>query len=419
MLRGASLLYATVVSLIIAILCSSLILFSYFKIQERSLYAVQAKIADNVVSGIHYLMQSEPSESFSTQTKIDLFGESSDSILMKKIAWGVYNVDACMAFKAKHSLCKAAIIGNVNRDNDSIALYLQDINKPLFLCGETDVTGVCYLPAAGVKRGYIEGENFSGFDLINGSVRQSSKTLPAIDPKLIVTLLQLVHGKLRSQDSSINGLNLNGGLTNSFFNRTISLYSHGIVTISQGMNLKGNIIVSSDTLVVIQKGSQLNDIIVCAPCVKVEEGFNGNLQILAYDSIYIGKKCTLNYPSAVGIIADKIVTGKMASIVIDEGASITGDVFADNEIPSTQLRVLTSVKKDVVIRGNLFTNGILDLKGSVFGCVTCNKISLTTPNGQYDEYLLDATINARKKPRFYVESLLGSSKQKAIVKWVY
>jgi len=79
---------------------------------------------------------------------------------------------------------------------------------------------------------------------------------------------------------------------------------------------------------------------------------------------------------------------------------------------------LLSIGKDDTITGNLYTNGSVDLKGSVFGCITCNKVSLTTPNGQYDEYLLNAVINAHKKPACYVESLISPSTKKAIVKWV-
>jgi len=419
MLKGASLLYATVIALIIAILCSSLILFTYFKLQERATYSIQERICSNVLSGIHLLMNEDDKDSGSAQKIVDLYSNGTDSVLLKEINWGAYNVVVCSAFAGKRRMNKAAIIGDLCLHNDSTALYLADANKPLFLCGETVIKGTCCLPAAGVKRGYIEGKNYYGSVLVDGITKQSLKTIPVINPKLINYLESLVNAKQRSTDSAISGISSSGILINSFFHRTAYIHTQQAITLSRGTEYQGNIIICSDKLVTIQAGCMIRDVIISAPYIKVEENVSGTAQIFASDSMYIGKNCVFHYPSVIGLISNKINAGKIASVILDEGDSINGAVFADNEMPSTQRQVYLLVNKNTVINGDVYTNGTLDLKGAVYGFVTCNRITLKTMLGQYDNYLLDATIDAKKVSRNFVGSLLSYSNQKAIAKWVY
>jgi hypothetical protein len=419
MLKGASLLYATVIALIIAILCGSLILFTYFKLQERATYSIQERVCSNVLSGIYLLMNGDDRDSGSAQKVTDLYGNGTDSVSLKKINWGAYNVIVCSAFTNKKRINKAAIVGNLCLHNDSIALYLADANKPLFLCGETAIKGTCCLPAAGVKRGYIEGKNYFGSVLVDGVIKQSLKTIPVISPKLISYLETLVNGKQRNTDSIVSGAPSNGVLINSFFHRTVYIHSQQAITLSRGTEYTGNIIICSDKLVTLQAGCIINDVIICAPFIKVEENVRGIAQIFASDSIYISKNCAFRYPSVIGLISNKVSVGKVASLILNEGDSISGAVFADNEMPSTQKQVYLQVNKDAVISGDVYTNGTLDLKGTIYGFVTCNRITLKTMLGQYDNYLLDATIDAKKVSKNFVGSLLCYSKQKAIAKWVY
>jgi len=137
MLKAGSLLYATVMALIIAILSSSLMLFSYFKEQEKIVYLTQEVLFRNALSGIHLAIASDSLISVGDNKYFDLYGNNTDSVVIKKMNWGSYQVILSKAFLKSKSQRKAALIGSVPDSTCKSALYLQDNGKPLTLCGKT------------------------------------------------------------------------------------------------------------------------------------------------------------------------------------------------------------------------------------------------------------------------------------------
>jgi hypothetical protein len=420
MLKAASLFYATVISLIIAILSSSLLLFSYFNNQEKLIYSKQETIYRNVISGIRLIMATDSLLSEGQKNTVDLFGNKTDSVTLQSMDWGGFKVALSVAYSGNRKCNRAALYGIVPDTINKAALYLVDNGKPLTLCGKTFIKGTCYLPRAGIKRGYIEGKNFEGNELVYGTVKQSNKALPVVG-KRIIERLKSVYAKKSFQYDSI--IYYRGGigsdsLTNSFFSKTIVIYSHDKIIINSGEVISGNIIIHSDTEIAVESHCEMQDIILTAPIVKIKDSFTGNIQVFASDSICIGAKCLLQYPSLLTILKEKI-NNSNSVVKMDQGSSISGNIFAYNGMESSQMQVVVAINEKDTVTGSIYSNGDVDLKGLVYGNVTCNQLMLKTTNSEYEGYLMDATIDCTKLSKYFVYADLLPAKKKSIVKWVY
>ncbi len=420
MLKGGSLFYATVIALIIAILSSSLMLFSYFKEQEKNIYIARETLSRNAISGIHLAIASDSVISSGSEKIVDLFNKNTDSVLIKKINWGSYHVLLSKAFSGSKNRRKAALIGTFPDSAGKAALYLQDNGKSLTVCGKTNIRGVCYLPQSGIKRGNIEGKSFQGSELVNGWIKQSKHSLPVIDKNMLYQIYTRVTLKNEPDDSIVyyKETNQADSISNSFFNKTIRLYSHGKIVLTNGGYYAGNMVICSDTEVIVPGSCLVNDIMIFAPIVRVESAFNGNMQVYAKDSICIGMGVKLNYPSVLGIIRNK-ATKNFSVISIGEGTNITGNVFGYNEIESTEEQILINVGVGDTITGQIFTNGEVNLNGTVYGNVTCSHFICKSSAGEYEDYLVDAVIDMENRSKYYINTTLFKGPGKSIVKWVY
>jgi hypothetical protein len=420
MLKAGSLLYATVMALIIAMVSGSLMLFSYFKEQEKVVYLTQEALFRNALSGIQLAIASDSLISVGDNKYFDLYGNNTDSISIKKMNWGSYQVILSKAFSRAKSRQKAALLGAEPDSTCKSALYLQDNGKPLTLCGKTYIRGICYLPQSGVTRGNIEGKYFEGEELINGKIESSRNNMPAIDKSMIGQMQSYFLKKEPINDSVMyyGSVQQRGSISNSFFNKTIRIYSHGKIILSGGSYYSGNILITSDTEVVVSGNCFAKDIIIFAPIVRVESPFNGDVQIYASDSICVAKSVKFTYPSVLGIIRNKVAANG-SDILLGDQVSIAGNVFGYNEMESTNEQILITIGKEDTIRGQVFTTGQVNFSGTVYGNISCSHFITISPKGEYMDYLVDVTMDVEKRSKYFINTLLVKSAAKSIVKWVY
>ena len=157
-LKARAMLYAILISLLIAMIAGALIALSFSQrtLQERALW--RERLIRNADSGLQLLLGLDnlPSKA------VDLYGKKQDSVLLSKKAWGLFEVASSQSFHGKDSISTSAMIGLKPYGKHQSALYLADGNTPLALCGETEIRGKAFLPRAGVKRGRVAGQYYSG-----------------------------------------------------------------------------------------------------------------------------------------------------------------------------------------------------------------------------------------------------------------
>ena len=410
-------LYAVTVALIIGLISTSLVLYAYLNRVEFMDSRLALEAQRNATSGLRLLLAKPESVPFGKPTVVDLFNNGLDKVQMHRQQWGGFEIGIASAERNRHQHTRAAMIGsNLHRDSQ-VALYLADRNKPLSLCGRTLLKGVCYLPKAGLKRAYIEGQTFVGTKLVQGTVQEAKRQLPAINREMVDQNIGYFKGQYQPTDSVLNSGLLPDTLENSFTEKTLLLEVDGDFPMTSGRYV-GNVRVVSNGTVFIGAGAVVEDAIVYAPNVIIEDGFRGRLQVFATDSVDIGEDVLLEYPSVLGLA--RRPSKEYAQLHVRPGADITGVVFAWQETTGVRNHLKLALDKESIIRGQVYTNGMVDMKGNIYGSLACNGFLLNTPSSVYENHLLNATIDfSRLSEHFTGINLVNESDTREVVKWLY
>jgi len=418
MIKASSLFYAIVISLIIAIVSSSLILFSYLSSIQFDNLETEQRLNRNTNSGLNLLLSNQTLVEYDQPKILDLFDNAIDSVELIKKHWGAFDIISSKAFFKNKQVFRIAQTGTTLDTINPFSIYMVDEDKQLAVCGRTIIKGTAYLPKSGIKRAYIEGQNFIGKVLVDGVIKESKKELPAFNDDLIKMIKYFFEKKITSNNDSIAIINgEEDSIVNSFNNKTLVYESRSRIVMKQGY-YSGNILIFSDSLILINNNVAMQDVIVCAPKVVIKEGFRGTLQVFASDSIVIEKNVDLGYPSVIGLLVTK-KSSIVPTIIIGENDSINGSVFAYQNVNDflKPARVICSIKS--FIYGQVYTNCTLSFMGEINGSLMCRKILLTTPSSVYENHLLNAIIDRSKLPNYFVGGNLFKEKgQKNIIKWL-
>src|SRR5687768_14507066 len=92
MLKASSLFYTIVLSIIIAIVSSCLILFSYLNKLQFETYLELKKIQLNADSGINLLLSNQQVIPLDQRTSLDLYGKQSDFVSLQRKSWGAFEI---------------------------------------------------------------------------------------------------------------------------------------------------------------------------------------------------------------------------------------------------------------------------------------------------------------------------------------
>jgi hypothetical protein len=416
-IQAGALFVAVVIAFTIALLTTFLILMGYhFKLQARE-STILKRLALNVNSSINLLLASGTS-SGQSQT-LDLYQLGEDSVTIKQNYWGVYEVATAKAFSNRYSLTKVVQYGYPVHDSCRVAIYLADLNRPLAICGKTLIKGNCRLPENGVKSTYIEGKSYEGKDLVTGKVFRSQSTLPELN-KEILSQINKLFSKEQVLSPAYKVLNNfdKDTLIQSFVDSTIVLYLGSGGSIS-GKYFSGNIILVADKSIEVHSSAFLQSVLLVAPSIIFKSDFKGSMQAFATDSVVVEERCTLEYPSVIGLFK-KDHQVQQPYIKIKPRAIFQGLLFTKQWEEATDMaQTLITIDKDAELHGQLYADGFADIKGKVFGSVYCNRFVVKTPSSVYENHLLDATIDYTKLSSHYVGSgLISSAKQKGIIKWL-
>lgn len=419
MIKAGSLFYAVVISIIIAIVSSSFILFTYLCRIESDQLSITERLNRNADSGLNLLMAEQSLVELNESKTIDLYGFDEDSVFLSRKPWGAFEVLISSAGFRGQKVERIAQAGWAKDSTQQFSIYLADEGKPLALCGKTVIRGNAFLPKLQVERVYIEGQSFIGTKLINGTIYKSKNNLPVCNPSLIGSIQALLKEKRINETDSLIELQqqLSGdSIANSFRNKTLILHSAGIIKIYNS-TISGNVIICSDTLITISPTAVLNNNILIAPHIVFEKDFKGHVQAFASDSIRVADDVSLYYPSVLGIVNPK--ASNACAIVLSKSDTITGSVFAYQPRIDNYKRAGIRIKEKSVVVGQVYSTGYAELQGSIYGSLMCSSLLLETPSSVYENHLLNAVIDQTALPDYYTGAgLIKESSFKKIVKWL-
>lgn len=408
MLKAGALYFSIVIAFFIAVISASLIMLAA---HYRNGYLREIRfnrLQNNLASGIKYVLADDSEIGLQT---IDLFGAETDSVLIERKQWGLYELAVLKAFILQDTLKKTMLIGP---KADSTVLYLSDEDRPLSVSGTTKITGNAEIPKAGMKKSYAEGKPYANDQMIyGGNTSFSLRTLKPLDQNVLKAITnQLEFNRANFPLMKTTEFNV------SFLDST-QRYKLAQKAILKMVELNGNIMLFADSSITISADSRLNGIQLFAPFIKVEDGFKGNCQLFATDSIRIGNRVNLSYPSVAAVIRTA-KSGSLPQIILGENVNFEGVLFTHEEKRSALQTIITLGKKNHV-KGEIFSTGMVKLeKGTVIdGKVSCNRFIMQTPTTLYENFLIDVTFNNKARSKYYLSSnLFDVKKEKKVLKWL-
>ncbi|KQR70896.1 hypothetical protein ASF92_05675 [Pedobacter sp. Leaf176] len=363
----------------------------------------------NLDSGISLVLFGDD---FSGRKLFDLFEENADSVALEKANWGIYDYSLVKSFISGDTLKRAFLIGKSD-ESELTSVYLSDEDRPLSVSGDTRITGDAVLPKSGVKQSYVEGRPYSGTKLVYGAIKESKRTLPALDEPMLKRLSS-------GLDKELQGMPWLGreDVSGSFFD-SVKVYRLKPGAVIR-QSLSGNVALYSDTTLVISAEANLDGIQVYAPFIRVDDGFKGACQLFARDSIVVGKGTTFNYPSCLGVIRTQS-SGDEVKISCGDRLDFNGVLFS-YEAKRSGLQTTISLGKDTRVNGEIYATGLVKMeKGlKVNGKIACNRFLMQTPQTLYENFLVDVDFNRKARSKYYLSS--GIFKENAgknkILKWL-
>ena len=415
MIRASALYLVIVIALVIGVICSSLIVVAYFYRAEYQRKFRYDQLQNNLNSGINILLAS-PDSSYVRQTTFSLFNKGADSVTIQKSAWGIYDICTVKAFILSDTLFKTFLTANPVDSAKWAVIYLADEDRPVSVSGNTSIRGNVFIPKAGIQSAYIDNKAYAGDKrIVIGEKHTSQKQLPALDTVCI---------RLLEKNFALKGdsLTFNDSLSWPFYKSTKIFDFKSTEQTLEHIKLKGNIILRSDTTVIIDSTAALSNVLVFAKTIIVKGGFKGNCQLFATDSISVGKNCHFAYPSCAGIIrlkAPKIIL--QTKISLGENTNFNGLLFTYEKSPNGPKPMISLSKKDTV-KGQIYSQDALALKDQVVidGSVFTKRFVYRNSFTLYDNYLINTTFNTKDLSRYYLASPVTpvASKNKKILQWL-
>jgi len=409
MLKAGALYFAIVIAFMIAVISASLIMLAA---HYRNAYLKEIRydrLLNNLNSGLIYALADE--QKINDSLVLDLYGDGTDSLLIRQKKWGIFELTVLQTFIQQDTLKKAFLIGT---STDSTALYLSDEDRPLAVSGQTKITGNVKLPKAGIKQAYAEGKPYEGKELVyEGKITNSDRTLNQLDVEILAHLKENL-----SKETTLFPTLAEQDLSASFLRPTKIFKIPASSTLSK-INLKGNVILYSDSVVNISADAQLDHIQIYAKSIIVADGFKGSCQLFATDSISVGKNAVFDYPSVLGVIrTEKSID--QPQIAIGEKTQINGIVFTFEDKRSA-MQTFISLAKEVTVKGEVYGVGIVKLSDGVAitGKVSCNRFLMQSPVTLYENFLINIAINRKARSKYYLSSKLFSNQQQNhILQWL-
>ena len=376
-IESHALVLTVVVSIVIFTVLSGLFLVDRYDNYFISNYKNLRQATYNLNSGEVILLNSP--DNYKEWTQVSISDENKVELLVSQ--WGVYEIGHVRTIYKTDTFQRSFFIGY--HSDESKALRLYSTSFPLRLAGNTRIKGGVEVPLGKVEQAFIAGKPYTGVSIPKSSISEST------------------HGNLRTVDFNIPNdiepvLLEEDSLKNAFNEITKN------VTIQNNLvdlNIEGNVVITSNQIVAVKASSRLENVILKAPTVIIESGFEGSIQVVATDSLVVENDVKLNFPSALVVDSEK--NNKPHKIRVGSGTVIQGLVsISDRQKDYENNYMYLNVGSTVF--GNVIAQGVLSLRGNVYGYVEAYKTVVSKSSSVNYNTLLDCTIDSDQLEDFCV-----------------
>lgn len=403
------------ISLVISMLCAAMILIVYFSRLTFLQQEVADTLRDHATSGVYYAMAQRRTLPALEPHTIDLFGNGTDSVEIMRKPWGVFELVVATACRGGHQHTKTALLAAEPDTLGQAALYVANRDAPLYLVGNTQLTGTAYLSESKLATGFIDGQGYTNPTFITGTVKQSARNLPALAPGWLAHIDSI----LADKPSAYQCLSLNHFPAQETFSfntlNTPYYFSHQSIELND--SLAGNVIIQSAMRIRITAGAVLKDVIVIAPTIDIADHVTGSFQCFATRAITVGQESTLQYPSALVLMGS--ADGQDSTVVIQAQARVEGVVVVPGYDASTPSTALVTLEAGAVLHGMAYVNARANVQGQVRGLMMARTMVAKKGSSVYTHHLLNADINGTtRSPYMPACWLWGHTGHPVVARWL-
>ncbi len=409
--------FALLISVIVALLLSAFLLLthvqSFFKIKSNELLTASE------------LSHQQIFKSLSTSISKDTLIVEENSTKKKLITsyYGAWTKVYSEINIHNRKIAKTAFTGS-EFDNTSPNLYVANTNSPLVVVGNTRLEGRSYLPKQGIKAGNISGNYYQGSRLHYGQTIESAETLPKLNQEWISYLESITKGSL-IEDTYSSRLQTE---IKSSFSKPYKIISDPSVIVLGDKKITGNVIIQSRTKIIVHATAQLENVLLIAPHIVVEDNVKGSLQLIATKKLNIGKGCYFSYPSSAILFDQSIPKDNTQrntalqhepNFIIDKNTVIEGSVVYLTKYLNKQNRIKTHLKIEsgTEVIGEVYCQGNIDFQGMVRGSLYTNQFIANQSGSIYLNHIYNGSILINPIPNY--AGLPFTNPKNTVAKWLY
>lgn len=297
--------------------------------------------------------------------------------------WGLYE---CVKVRTVDGgYASARLFGRASDCDYEAAVWVCNKGSVLSLGGDVEVKGNSYFPMGYINYVKTGDHSFQGEEISGSYINPSGAELPEV----ISTYARLKE-KYTRDITELPSIETEKEQTRySFLEKEVHFHVPDGYT---DFSVSGQVVLHGDR-VTLSAGSRLNDVILMARRVTVEEGFRGSLQIIATDTVIIGKKSHLCYPSGVYLKGNNC----KSYLQMDEGSSLDGYAVVEDmekkEASDSKIYVNCKQAADAVFNGLLYVGGVADLRGKCYGGIYLKECCYSSPSS--DKTYASTICNAK------------------------
>lgn len=423
-IKAGALQFVLFVGAIIAVMLMSFLLLTH----THKHFENKTDILVELLESVNYGMEASLNEDFAQYEKYQIHKESDIPITIhvEREFWGVFEKRTVETIHNNSSYSKTALVG-AKDIGEIVALYVKDHQRPVILAGKSQISGNAFLPEQGLKMGNIYGNSYNRPQLLYGRQMKSDSLLPKLSEELIGQIKRISGDRYIPEGEIISNIPL-AGIKNSFESET-KIYKERTVRL-ENIELTGNIIIIAEHRIEVKSSAKLKDVLLIAPEIVVDNWVKGNFQAIASESILIGKKTELSYPSALVLnkkskvseigVNTQVSYNQRPDVYLDAYAYVAGAIIALDPTSTPTYTPLVSIETNAKVLGEVYCSKNLELKGRINGMVSTDGFIALENGSVYQNHLYDGVINNRRLTPMYAGILLKSRESnKKIMKWLY
>ena len=414
-LKGGALQFTIAFALLVLMVVLSFLLYNQLRGNELLRLRMKEALYRDIRSA-SLILEESPALFEKDTSSFFLYSDVfADSVRVSVHPWGFYRLAVISEVHRRTAVRKYFLFSDdLSKNELKPSLYFSDPHRYLSIGGSTYLGDGTWLPAYGVRKAYVNGIGYYRDSLVQGTSYEAKDSLPSPRENLKEMYTKTLEWANEADSTTtLEAIAGKGSLFNSFKNKTLAVLCPDDAEL-EDIRISGNVILCGKNLV-IRHTATLENCIVLARSIKIDDKFKGSGQFIAEQAISTGDSCTFG-PPAVFYSESGTIDGL---IRLGGGCTFTGDII-QTEYVSPFAEILT-LGKGTKLTGQVYCNGIVSVSASVlFGSMFCRGFIYRTKKGVYNNFLLNVCIDYQRLPGEYGGiALTGETNGKKCILEVY